>query len=81
MITNDNHHFDYRVRLDENTVLYFASKRQDSKLVCQANFSSGGDGKLCTFYTANEIFEHYYVTKCELQDSILRAIDFIDGKL
>ena len=67
MITNDPHHFDYKIRLDENTVLNIASERQD--------------GKLCNFYTANEIFEHYYVTKCELQDSILRIIDFIDGKL
>ena len=81
MITNDPHHFDYRIRLDENTVLYIVGERQDGKLICQANFSSGGDGKRCNFYTANDIFEHYYVSKCELQDSILRIIDFIDGKL
>ena len=81
MITNDKHHLDYRVRLDENTVLYINRKRQDGKLICQANFSSGGDGKLGNFYTANEIFEHYHIHNPDLQDAILRAVDFIDGKL
>lgn len=80
MITDDPHRFDYKIRLDENTVLCFARERQDSKLVCQAEFCLK-EAELCNFYTANEIFEHYYVTKCELQDSILRTIDFIDGKL
>lgn len=81
MVINDNHHSDYSLNLDENTVLYMKRNRQDGKLVCQANFSFGGDGKLCNFYTANEIFEHYCISKCELQDSITRMIDFIDGKL
>ena len=81
MITDDPHRFDYKIRLDENTVLYIARERQDSKLVCQAEFCLNSDAKLRNFYTANEIFEHYYVSKCELQDSILRMIDFIDGKL
>jgi hypothetical protein len=80
MITNDNHHFDYKIRLDENTVLNIARERQYGKLACQAEFCQK-EAELCNFYTANEIFEHYYVTKCELQDSILRIIDFIDGKL
>ena len=56
MIINGTHFNTYTIRLDVNTVLHIAEKRQD-------------------------IFEHYYVTKCELQDSILRVIDFIDGKL
>lgn len=80
MITTDNHHFDYSLRLDENTVLYINRNRQDGKLICQAEFCQK-DAKLCNFYTANEIFEHYCISKCELQDSITRMIDFIDGKL
>ena len=80
MITDDPHRFDYKIRLDEDTVLYIARERQDSKLVCQAEFYQQ-EAELCNFYTANDIFEHYYVSKCELQDSILRIIDFIDGKL
>lgn len=80
MIINGTHFNTYTIRLDVNTVLHIAEKRQDHKLVCQAKFCQR-NAELCTFYTANEIFEHYYVTKCELQDSILRVIDFIDGKL
>ena len=80
MITNDPHRFDYKIRLDENTVLYIVGERQDGKLVCRAELF-WNETEPCNFYTANEIFEHYYVTKCELQNSILRIIDFIDGKL
>ena len=80
MVINGTHFCDYTIRLDENTVLNIAEKRQDGKLICQAEFCQK-DAELCNFYTANEIFEHYCISKCELQDSITRMIDFIDGKL
>lgn len=81
MITNDPTQLEYRIYIDEMTLLNVARKRQDGKLICQAEFRSGGEGKLCDFYTANEIFEHYHISECKLQDCILRMIDFIDGKL
>lgn len=81
MITNDPTQLEYRIYIDEMTLLNVARKRQDGKIICQAEFRSGGEGKLCDFYTANEIFEHYHISECKLQDCILRMIDFIDGKL
>ena len=80
MVINGTHFCDYSICLDDNTLLHIADKRRDGKLICQAEFCQTA-AKPCDFYTANEIFEHYHISKCELQDSIVRAIDFIDGKL
>ena len=68
------------VIIDNFTTLHIAEKRVGSNIMVVAECCR----QFCedrSFNNVGELCDHYHINNSDLRDSILRIIDFIDGKL
>ena len=80
MNINGNHISAISIRLDSFTVLHIAEKRVNNSIVVMAECCR----QCCdnrAFDKVSEICEFYHIHNSDLQDSIARIIDFVDGNL